>query len=143
MEGSGIMSGALNRLTKKARRVLTNAQEEAERLRHDYIGTEHLLLGLIYDEDSVTVGILRGMNIPPDNVRHAVERTVGRGNRSYMLTKQTLSPQTKHVIELAFDEARRLGHSYISTEHLLLALLRDSQSTAVGILRSLGVNRTR
>lgn len=134
------MSGALDRLTKKARRVLTNAQEEAERLRHDYIGTEHLLLGLIYDEDGGTVSILHRMGILPEDVRHAVERTVGRGSRSYMLNRQTLSPQTKHVIELAFDEARRLGHTYISTEHLLLALLRDSQGTAVGVLRSLGVN---
>jgi len=134
------MSGALDRLTKKARRVLTNAQEEAERLRHDYIGTEHLLLGLVYDEDSVSVQILKNMGISPDHVRHAVERTIGRGNRSYMFTKQTLSPQTKRVIEMAFDEARRLGHSYISTEHLLLALLRDSQGTASGILRVLGVD---
>lgn len=134
------MSGALDRLTKKARRVLTNAQEEAERLRHDYIGTEHLLLGLTYDEDSVTVNILRSMGITPENVRHTVERTVGRGNRSYMFSKQSLSPQTKHVIELAFDEARRMGHPYISTEHLLLALLRDNQSTAVGILRALGAD---
>ena len=134
------MSGALDRLTKKARRVLTSAQEEADRLRHDYIGTEHLLLGLIYEEDSVTVNILRSIGIMPEHVRHAVERTVGRGNRSYMLSKQSLSPQTKHVIELAFDEARRMGHSYISTEHLLLALLRDNQGTAVGILRSLGAD---
>jgi ATP-dependent Clp protease ATP-binding subunit ClpC len=140
MEGSGNMSGALDRLTKKARRVLTNAQEEAERLRHDYIGTEHLLLGLIYDEDGGTVSILHRMDILPEDVRHAVERTVGRGSRSYMLSRQTLSPQTKHVIELAFDEARRLGHTYIGTEHLLLALLRDSQGTAVGVLRSLGVD---
>lgn len=134
------MSGALDRLTKKARRVLTNAQEEAERLRHDYIGTEHLLLGLIYDEDSAAVTILRNMGFLPEHVRHAVERTVGRGTRSYMLTKQTLSPQTKHVIEVAFDEARRMGHAQIGTEHLLLALLRDSQGTAVGVLRSLGVD---
>ena len=134
------MSGALDRLTKKARLVLTNAQEEAERLRHDYIGTEHLLLGLIYDENSVTVNILRRMGIPPENVRHAVERIVGRGNRSYMLSRQTLSPQTKHVIELAFDEARRMDHTYVDTEHLLLGLLRDSQATAVSVLRSMGVN---
>ena len=133
------MPGTLDRLTKKARRALMNAQEEAERLRHDYIGTEHLLLGLIYDEDSVAVKILREQGIQPRQVRYAVERAAGKGSGS-VASGQTLSPQTKRIIELAFDEARRLGQSFISTEHLLLALLREGQGTAVGILRSLGVD---
>jgi ATP-dependent Clp protease ATP-binding subunit ClpC len=133
------MSDALERLTKKARRVLTNAQAEAERLRHDYIGTEHLLLGMIYDDDSVAVKIFRDLGVQPQQVRGAVEKAVGRGSRA-PFAKQSLSPQTKRVIELAFDEARRLGQPYISTEHLLLALIRESQGVAVGILRSLGVN---
>jgi ATP-dependent Clp protease ATP-binding subunit ClpC len=133
------MSDALERLTKKARRVLTNAQAEAERLRHDYIGTEHLLLGMIYDDDSAAVKIFRDLGVQPQQIRGAVEKAVGRGARA-PFAKQTLSPQTKRVIELAFDEARRLGQPYISTEHLLLALIRESQGVAIGILRSQGIN---
>ena len=133
------MSGALDRLTKRARRALTNAQAEADRLRHDYIGTEHLLLGLIHDEDSAVVKIFRDLGVQAQQIRYAVERIIGRGNRA-VLGKQALSPQTKRVIELAFDEARLLGQPYIGTEHLLLALIRENQGTAVGVLRSLSVN---
>ncbi|MFB0546596.1 MAG: Clp protease N-terminal domain-containing protein, partial [Anaerolineae bacterium] len=133
------MADKLNRFTKRARRVLTMAQEEAQRLNHNYIGTEHLLLGLIREKDSVAVQVLRGLGLDPQRVRETVERTVGRGDR-HPFGRISLTPRTKRVIELAFDEARRLGHHYIGTEHLLLGLVREGEGVAVNVLKSLGVS---
>ena len=133
------MTEQLDRFTKRARKVLSMAQEEAQRLNHSYIGTEHLLLGLIRDENGVAVRVFRELGLDPRRVREMVERTVGRGTRPN-LSKITLTPHTKQVIELAFEEARRLGHHYISTEHLLLGLMRAGDGMAVNILRSLGVS---
>ncbi len=133
------MADKLNRFTKRARRVLTMAQEEAQRLNHNYIGTEHLLLGLIREKDSVAVQVLRGLGLDPQRVRETVERTVGRGDR-HPFGRISLTPRTKRVIELAFDEARRLGHHYIGTEHLLLGLVREGDGVAVNVLKSLGVS---
>ena len=116
------MSDKFDRFTKRARRVLTLAQEEAQRLNHNYIGTEHLLLGLVREENGVAVRVLRDLGVDPKQVRERVERTVGRGQRA-MYGKLSLTPRTKRVIELAVDEARRLGHHYIGTEHLLLGLV--------------------
>ena len=113
------MSDKLDRFTKRARRVLTLAQEEALRLNHNYIGTEHLLLGLVREENGVAVKVLRELGVEPGQVIRAVERTVGRGERA-PFGKPTLAPRTKRVIELAVDEARLMGHHYIGTEHLLV-----------------------
>ncbi|MFQ5575751.1 MAG: ATP-dependent Clp protease ATP-binding subunit, partial [Anaerolineae bacterium] len=125
--------------TKRARRVLTLAQEEAQRLNHNYIGTEHLLLGLVREENGVAVRVLQELRIDLKQVRSRVERTVGRGQRA-MYGKLSLTPRTKRVIELAVDEARRLGHHYIGTEHLLLGLIREGEGVAVDVLKSLGVS---
>ena len=133
------MSDKLDRFTKRARRVLTLAQEEALRLNHNYIGTEHLLLGLVREENGVAVKVLRELGVEPNQVIRAVERTVGRGERA-PFGKPTLAPRTKRVIELAVDEARLMGHHYIGTEHLLLGLVREGEGIAVNVLRSLGVD---
>jgi len=133
------MSDKFDRFTKRARRVLTLAQEEAQRLNHNYIGSEHLLLGLVREENGVAVRVLLDLGVDPKQVRERVERTVGRGQRT-MYGKLSLTPRTKRVIELAVDEARRLGHHYIGTEHLLLGLVRAGEGVAVDVLKGLGVS---
>jgi ATP-dependent Clp protease ATP-binding subunit ClpC len=136
------MSDKLDRFTKRARRVLTLAQEEALRLNHNYIGTEHLLLGLVREENGVAVKVLRELGVEPVQIIRAVERTVGRGERP-PFGKPTLAPRTKRVIELAVDEARLMGHHYIGTEHLLLGLVREGDGIAVNVLRGLGIDVAR
>ncbi|MEM7531049.1 MAG: ATP-dependent Clp protease ATP-binding subunit [Chloroflexota bacterium] len=136
------MSDKLERFTKRARRVLTLAQEEALRLNHNHIGTEHLLLGLVREENGVAVTVLRELGTDPGQVVRAVERTVGRGERA-PFGKPSLAPRTKRVIELAVDEARLMGHHYIGTEHLLLGLIREGDGIAVNVLRGLGINLDR
>jgi ATP-dependent Clp protease ATP-binding subunit ClpC len=127
----------LDRFTKRARRVLTTAQEEARRLNHRYIGTEHILLGLVAEEGGVALRVLESLEISAEQVRTAVERTVGQGSRR-VFAQPTLTPRTKRVIELSVDEARRLGHHYIGTEHILLGLVREGEGVAVDVLRRLG-----
>jgi ATP-dependent Clp protease ATP-binding subunit ClpC len=126
-----------DRFTKRARRVLTTAQEEARRLNHRYIGTEHLLLGLVAEEGGVAMRVLTDLGVKPDQVRSAIERTVGKGTRP-TFGQPTLTPRTKRVIELAVDEARKLGHHYIGTEHLLLGLVQEGEGVAVDVLQRLG-----
>ncbi|HEY4687963.1 MAG TPA: ATP-dependent Clp protease ATP-binding subunit [Anaerolineae bacterium] len=132
------MSNKLDRFTQRARRVLTFAQEEAERLNHNYIGTEHLLLGLMREESGVAGRVLRSLNVQPGQVMEMVERITGPGRRT-PFSKIDLTPRTKRVIELAVEEARRMGHHYIGTEHLLLGLVRQGDGVAMDILRQLGV----
>jgi ATP-dependent Clp protease ATP-binding subunit ClpC len=133
------MADKFERFTKRARHVLSTAQEEAERLNHNYIGTEHLLLGLVKEENGVAVKVLKELSIDPDDIRQRIEMAIGRGQRPTM-GSLSLTPRTKRVIELAVDEARRLGHHYIGTEHLLLGLVREGEGVAVDILKSLGIN---
>ncbi len=133
------MADKFDRFTKRARRVLTLAQEEAQRLNHNYIGTEHLLLGLVREENGVAVRVLQELKVDLKQIRERIERTVGRGQRA-MYGKLSLTPRTKRVIELAVDEARRLGHHYIGTEHLLLGLVREGEGVAVDVLKGLGVS---
>lgn len=131
------MADNLDRFTKRARRVLTKAGEEARRLNHRFIGTEHILLGLVSEEGGVAMRVLQSLDITADQVRAAIERAVGRGTRP-TFTQPTLTPRTKRVIELAVEEARQLGHHYIGTEHLLLGLVREGEGVAVDVLRQLG-----
>ncbi len=133
------MSDKLDRFSKRARKVLTMAQEEAQRLNHNYIGTEHLLLGLVKEDQGVAVKVLRELGVEPIQVIRAIEKAVGRGDRP-PYGKPTLAPRTKRVIELAVEEARLMGHQYIGTEHLLLGLVREGEGIAVNVLRSLGVS---
>ncbi|MGB5933886.1 MAG: ATP-dependent Clp protease ATP-binding subunit [Anaerolineae bacterium] len=136
------MANKFDRFTKRARRVLALAQEEAQRLNHNYIGTEHLLLGLVREESGVAARVLKDLGVEPKALRKGVEEMIGRGQRK-VLGKIGLTPRTKRVIELAVDEARRLGHHYIGTEHLLLGLAREGEGIAVDVLKSLGVNLDR
>ena len=133
------MTDKFDRFTKRARRVLQLAQEEAQRLNHNYIGTEHLLLGLVREENGVAVKVLQELGVEASHVVRAIERTVGRGERM-PVGKPNLAPRTKRVLELAIDEARLMGHHYIGTEHLLLGLVREGDGIAVNVLRSLGIN---
>lgn len=133
------MANKFDRFTERARRVLTLAQEEAQRLNHNYIGTEHLLLGLVREKEGVAARVLQNMGLGSEQVRKAVERMVGRGRRP-LLGQTGLTPRTKRVIELAVEEARRMGHQYIGTEHLLLGLVREADGIAVDILRDMGVD---
>jgi ATP-dependent Clp protease ATP-binding subunit ClpC len=130
------MSG-MERFTQRARRVLSLAHQEAERMRHNYIGTEHLLLGLIREEGGVAGRVLRELGLEAARVQEIVERLTGPGQ--YRGGKLDLSPGTQQVLEYAVEEARRMGHHYIGTEHLLLGLVRYGEGIALDVLRKLGV----
>jgi ATP-dependent Clp protease ATP-binding subunit ClpC len=133
------MSDKFDKFTKRARRVLTFAQEEAQRLNHNYIGTEHILLGLIREEEGLAAKVLRELGLDQNRVRQVIEEIVGRGQAAPG-TRLALTPRTKRVIELAVDEARRMGMHYIGTEHLLLGLIREGDGIAVNVLKSLGIS---
>ncbi len=133
------MSDKFDKFTKRARRVLTFAQEEAQRLNHNYIGTEHILLGLIREEEGLAAKVLRELGLDQNRVRQVIEEIVGRGQAAPG-TRLSLTPRTKRVIELAVDEARRMGMHYIGTEHLLLGLIREGDGIAVNVLKSLGIS---
>ena len=136
------MADRFDKFTERARRVLTLAQEEAHRFNHNYIGTEHILLGLVREGDGVAAKVLGNLGVELNKVRSAVEFIIGRGDRT-VLGEIGLTPRAKKVIELAVDEARRLTHSYIGTEHLLLGPVREGEGIAAGVLESLGVNLER
>jgi ATP-dependent Clp protease ATP-binding subunit ClpC len=133
------MAEKFDKFTERARKVLQLAQEEAHRFNHNYIGTEHLLLGLVREGDGVAARVLGNMGVQLPKVRSAVEFIIGRGEQAPM-GEIGLTPRAKKVLELAIDEARRLNHHYIGTEHLLLGLVREGEGIAAGVLESLGVN---
>ena len=133
------MADKFSRFTQRARQSLSMAQEEARRLNHGYIGTEHLLLGLLREEEGIASRVLTDMGLSVAQVRRAVERMVGRGEHASGSLE--LAEQTKRVIELAVQEAKRLDHQYIGTEHLLLALIGSPDSVAAALLHELNVNR--
>jgi ATP-dependent Clp protease ATP-binding subunit ClpC len=127
----------MERFTQRARRVLSLAHEEAERLHHNYIGTEHLLLGLIREEGGVAGRVLRELGLEAARVKEMVERLSGQGR--YAGGRIELAPGTEQVLQFAIEEARRMGHHYIGTEHLLLGLVRQGEGVAIEVLRRLGV----
>jgi ATP-dependent Clp protease ATP-binding subunit ClpC len=133
----------LQRFTQRARRVLALAQEEADRLSHNYIGTEHLLLGIVREENGIAGRVLRDLGAKGDRVAEMVERMTGAGRRGVSERKLDLTPRTKQVIEFAVEEARKLGHSFISTEHLLLGLIRQGDGVAIDVLRQIGLTPER
>lgn len=128
-----------DRFTKRARNVLNFAQEEAQSFQHSYIGTEHLLLGLIREGGGVAAQVLNSLGADANRVRQAVEAIIGRGDHP-VSGLVGLTPRSKKVIEYAVDEARRFDHHYIGTEHLLLGLLREKEGVAAHVLDSLSVN---
>ncbi len=127
----------MERFTQRARRVLSLAHQEAERMRHSQIGSEHLLLGLVREEGGVAGRVLRELGLEPQRVQEIVARLVGPGD--YTGGQIDLAPETQTVLRYALEEATRLGHQYIGTEHLLLGLLRMPDSTAMRALHRLGV----
>ncbi len=130
--------GAFDKFTERARKTLHLAQEEAHSLRHDYIGTEHLLLGLVREREGVAGRVLEALGVDLEQVRASVEHIIGRGDHQ-VTGPLGMTPRAKKVIELGVDEARRLRHNYIGTEHLLLGLLREGEGIGAGVLESFGL----
>ena len=132
------MGSRFEKFSERARRVLSLAQEEAQRFNHNYIGTEHILLGLVRETEGVAARVLANLGVDLSKVRSAVEFIIGRGERPAQ-GEIGLTPRAKKVVELAVDEARRMNHTYIGTEHLLIGLLREGEGVAAGVLESLNV----
>jgi ATP-dependent Clp protease ATP-binding subunit ClpC len=125
--------------TERARRSIVLAQEEAQRLGNNYIGTEHILLGIISEGESLAAKVLETLGVNLAKVRAEVEAIVGRGGQTVQ-QEMVFTPRAKRVIELAFEEARQLSHNYIGTEHLLLGLIREGEGVAARVLTNLGVD---
>jgi ATP-dependent Clp protease ATP-binding subunit ClpC len=132
------MADQFDRFTEQAKRALVRSQEEAQRLHHTHIGTEHLLLGLVRDGESVAAKVLARLGVAPQQVRRAVEGGLERGGLP-VGGGARLTPGAKKAIELTVEEARRLGHDAIGTEHLLLGLVREEEGRPAGVLERLGV----
>ncbi len=132
----------LERFTDQARRVVDLAQEEARRLNHGYIGTEHILLGLIHEGEGVAAKALELLGISLDAVREQVEEIIGQGQQ-VPSGPIPFTPRAKKVLELSLRESQKLGHNYIGTEHILLGLLREGHGVAAQVLEKLGANLDR
>ena len=132
------MASRFEKFSERARRVLSLAQEEAGELNHNYIGTEHVLLGLAREPEGVGTRVLVSLGVDLSKIRSAVTFIIGRGQKQ-PTSDVGLTPRAKKVIELAVDEAREMSHHYIGTEHLLIGLLREGDGVAAGVLESLGV----
>ena len=132
------------RFTDRARRVVVLAQEEARMLDHNYIGTEHLLLGLIHEGEGVAAKALEALGISLDAVRQQVEAIIGRGQQAPS-GHIPFTPRAKRVLELSLRESGQLGHNYLGTEHILLGLVREGEGVAAQVLMKLGgdLNRVR
>ncbi len=129
-----------DRFTERARKVIILAKEEAKRFNHDYIGTEHILLGLIKEGESVAAAVLQNLGLSLDTIRLEVEKLVQFGPSTVVSGDIPFTPKAKKVIELALDEARRLGHNYIGTEHLLLGLIKEGEGVASHVLMNVGLD---
>src|SRR6202789_3256357 len=127
------------RFTDRARRVLVLAQEEARLLNHSFIGTEHILLGLIHEGEGVAAKALESLGISLEAVREKVEETIGMAGTAPS-GSPPFTPRAKKVLELSLREALQLGHSYIGTEHMLLGLVREGEGVAATVLVSLGAD---
>jgi ATP-dependent Clp protease ATP-binding subunit ClpC len=128
------------KFTERGRKVIIHAKEEAEKRQNDYLGTEHLLLALLREEDSLPIIILKKMGLSTDEIRVEVERSIPSGSNVLTFGDIPFTPRAKKVLELAVEEARLLGHSYIGSEHLLIGLIREEEGIAGKVLRSLGAN---
>jgi ATP-dependent Clp protease ATP-binding subunit ClpA len=138
-QGAGTM---FERFTDRARRVVVLAQEEARLLNHNYIGTEHLLLGLAHERQGVAAKALESLGIRLEALRAQVEEIIGQGQRA-PTGHIPFTPRAKKVLELSLHEAKQLGHNYIGTEHLLLGLLREGEGVAAQVLVKLGADVSR
>ena len=126
------------RFTERAQKVLALSQEEAARLGHNNIGTEHILLGLVREGEGIAAKALIGLGLNLEKIQNEVEALIGRGQEQ--LGTPAYTPRAKKVIELSMDEARKLGHTYVGTEHILLGLIREGEGVAARVLNNLGVS---
>jgi ATP-dependent Clp protease ATP-binding subunit ClpA len=133
------MNDMFEKFTERSRKALSLAQNEAQRLNHNYIGTEHILLGLVAEGEGVAAKALQHLGVELPAVRRQVEFIVGRGDRP-LYGEIGMTPRGKKVLQLAVDEARRMNHHYIGTEHLLLGMIREGEGIAAGVLESLGIS---
>ncbi len=129
-----------NRFTERARKVIVLAKEEARRFNHDYIGTEHLLLGLIREGEGVAAAVLQKLGLDLETIRIEVEKLVQPGPQTQVLGDIPFTPRSKKALELSAEEARALGHNYIGTEHLLLGLIKEGEGMAYRVLLNLGLD---
>ena len=130
------------RFTDRARRVVVQAQEEARTLNHHYIGSEHILLGLIREGEGVGAKALESLGISLDTARQQVQQIIGQGQHAPS-GHIPFTPQAKKVLELSLSESKALGHHYIGTEHILLGLIREGDGVAAQVLANLGADLTR
>jgi len=129
-----------NRFTERARKVIILAKEEARRFNHDYIGTEHILLGLVREGEGVAASVLQKMGVSLEKIRLEIEKLVQPGPTTQIIGDIPFTPRAKKALELAAEEARSLGHNYIGTEHLLLGLIREGEGMASQVLLNLGLD---
>lgn len=129
-----------NRFTERARKVLVLAKEEARRFNHDYIGTEHILLGLIREGEGVACAVLQNLGVDLERLRLEIEKLISPGSAASVLGDIPFTPRAKKALELAAEEAHSLGHNYIGTEHILLGLIREGEGLASQVLFSLGID---
>src|SRR5712672_4025217 len=127
------------RFTDRARKVMQLANQEAQRFNHEYVGTEHVLLGLIKEGSGVAANVLRNLDVDLRKIRNEVEKIVQAGPEMVTMGKLPQTPRAKKVIEYAIEEARNLNHNYVATEHLLLGLLREQEGVAAQVLMNLGL----
>jgi ATP-dependent Clp protease ATP-binding subunit ClpC len=127
------------RFTDRARKVMQLANQEAQRLNHEYIGTEHILLGLVKEGSGVAANVLKNLNINLHKIRSEIESITQSGPEMAWKGRRPQTPRAKKVIEYAIEEARNLNHNYVGTEHLLLGLLRDEETAACQVLMYLGL----
>jgi ATP-dependent Clp protease ATP-binding subunit ClpA len=127
-----------DQFTDRARMVMGLARQEAERLQHAYIGTEHLLLGLVEEGSGIAASVLKNLDVDPQSARAEVEKLVRRGETATPSGQVPFTPRAKRVLELGVEEAATLGHAYVGTEHLLLGLIREDEGVGAQVLRTLG-----
>src|ERR1700689_1084680 len=127
------------RFTDRARKVMQLANQEAQRFNHEYIGTEHILLGLVKEGSGVAANVLKNLDVDLRKIRLEVEKIVQSGPDMVTMGKLPQTPRAKKVIEYAMEEARNLNHNYVGTEHLLLGLLREQEGVAAQVLMNLGM----
>ena len=128
-----------DRFTDRAKKVMSFARQEAMKFNHEYIGTEHILLGLVQEGSGVAANVLKNMTIDLEKIRHEVEKIVKTGPSMVTMGQLPFTPRAKKVLELSLEEASQLSHNYIGTEHLLLGLIRENEGIAAQVLMNLGV----
>jgi ATP-dependent Clp protease ATP-binding subunit ClpC len=131
------------RFTERAQKVLVLAQEEARRFHHTFVGTEHILLGLVREGEGIAAKVLLSLGVELDSVRSEIEKLIGKGDQRSVPQGVNYTPRAKKVIELAIEEGQNLGHNYVGTEHLLLGLIREGEGIAAQVLTNLGVDLAR